>query len=196
MLGSLPGSTRRLLCCLPMSSGSPSCFPVRHHSQVLGTGVPVFRHFPYGAQDTLRLYKDFLKLIYRHHRPEEQKELLFRLRQEFAARRHLRGPKPISAALRRGAGILEFQRQVLESSEERRAHVRGKGGQRAAPPRTEEAGDGATSVNGAWAQLQKLAGNALPGLAHYHCSLPVQRHQYCAQGSTPSIYSRRRWRGK
>lgn len=148
-------------------------------AQVLGAGVPVFRQYPYCASETLRLYMNFLRLIRRHCRPEEQHDLMFRLRQEFNSRRHLRGPKRIAAALRRGEGILCFQRHLLESHEDGAAGCR-----RNLSPITQRLFNEkecrntsrrspAVSVSGSWAQLQRLAGNTVPGLRHYYSSLPV-----------------------
>lgn len=162
-------------------------------SQVLGAGVPCFRHFPYRAQQVLQLYKQFLCLIYHHHRPEEQRDLLFRVRQEFTSRRHLKGQKVIARALRRGQGLLEYHRQLLDAKETTRNLVRyqktshrnsyldGGSSYRAA----------ATSVNDAWGRLKVISGNVLPGLELYDCSLPIHESSNAAIGH-PSVYSRRR----
>lgn len=145
--------------------------------QVLGAEVPSFRDFPYRARDTLYLYRHFLQLIYRHHGPEERRDLLFRLRNEFSSKRHLRGPRVVSAALKRGEGILALQRQLLESREMRHATSRDGGAQ---------------SVDALWEQLQVVSGHVLPGLQNYECSLPVSKGGYSTQGSTNNVYSRRR----
>ncbi|KPI87345.1 hypothetical protein ABL78_3586 [Leptomonas seymouri] len=145
--------------------------------QVLGAEVPSFRDFPYRARDTLYLYRHFLQLIYRHHGPEERRDLLFRLRNEFSSKKHLRGPRVISAALKRGEGILALQRQILESREVRRGTSRGGGAQ---------------SVDALWDQLQVVSGHVLPGLQNYACSLPVSKGCYSTQASTHHVYSRRR----
>lgn len=175
-------------------------------SQVLGAGVPSFRHFPYRAQQVLQLYKQFLQLIYHYHRPEEQRDLLFRLRQEFASRRHLKGQKVIAVALRRGQGMLDYHRQLLDARETKQHlvryqrngrrmthHLENKGGYMHAGGATAAA----TSVNDAWGRLRVLSGNILPGLALYDCSLPIQESSSGGGGaignssSANSIYSRR-----
>ncbi|KPA84351.1 hypothetical protein ABB37_02349 [Leptomonas pyrrhocoris] len=145
--------------------------------QVLGAEVPSFRDFPYRATDTLHLYRHFLQLIYRHHGPEERRDLLFRLRNEFASKRHLRGPRTVSAALKRGEGILALQRQILESREVRRGTSRDGGAQ---------------SVDALWDQLQVVSGHVLPGLRNYECSLSVSKGGYSTQASTHNVYARRR----
>lgn len=151
----------------------------RSGPQVLGTDVPSFRHFPYRAQDTLHLYRHFLQLIYHHHSPEERPDLLFRLRNEFASKRHITGAGMISAAIRRGEGILALQRQILDAREGRQRGVASKAG-------------GAQSVDGLWDQLQMVSGSVLPGLKNYEQSLPVSNGTYTRQSSTHSVYSRRR----
>lgn len=148
-------------------------------SQVLGAEVPSFHDFPYRARDVLYLYRDFLQLIHYHHTPEERPDLLFRLRNEFASRRHLSGAKQITAALKRGEGMLAVQKQILEGQETRRRGVASKQ-------------TGATSVNGLWDQLQMVSGHVLPGLRNYKKSLPVSGGSYTAQASANSVYSRRR----
>ncbi|AIO01574.1 hypothetical protein LPMP_332830 [Leishmania panamensis] len=145
--------------------------------QVLGTEVPSFRNFPYRAQDTLYLYRHFLQLIYHHYAPEERKDLLFRLRNEFSSKRHLHGPRAISAALKRGEGMLALQRQLLQSREVRRGTSRDGGAQ---------------SVDALWDQLQIVSGHVLPGLRNYENSLPVSHGGYLTQASTSNVYSRRR----
>jgi hypothetical protein len=145
--------------------------------QVIGAEVPSFRDFPYRARDTLYLYRHFLQLIYRHHGPEERRDLLFRLRNEFTNKRHLRGPRVVSAALKRGEGILALQRQILESREVRRGTSRDGGAQ---------------SVDALWDQLQVVSGHVLPGLKNYECSLSISKGSYPTQASTGNVYSRRR----
>lgn len=163
-------------------------------SQVLGTEVPSFRHFPFQAQEILQLYKSFLRLIYTHHsRKEEQRELLFRLRQEFSGKRHLKGPKAIAAAVRRGQGILEYHTQLLDSQ----SYTQWRPNQ----PRQSEKWclhkrksdvneSGAQSVDSVWYELQRLTGNTLPGLQHYHCSLDLRESASVSQ-STSHVTSRR-----
>ncbi|KAG5469201.1 hypothetical protein LSCM4_02599 [Leishmania orientalis] len=145
--------------------------------QVLGAEVPSFRNFPYRAQDTLYLYRHFLQLIYHHYGPEERKDLLFRLRNEFSSKRHLRGPRAISAALKRGEGMLALQRELLQSREVRRGTSREGGAQ---------------SVDALWDQFQVVSGHVLPGLRNYESSLPVSHGSYVTQASTKNVYSRRR----
>lgn len=146
-------------------------------AQVLGTDVPSFRSFPYRAQDTLYLYRHFLQLIHHHYGPEERQDLLFRLRNEFASKRHLRGHRAVSAALKKGEGMLALQRQLLQSREVRRGTSREGGAQ---------------SVDALWDQLQVVSGHVLPGLRNYENSLPVSRGSYVGQASTNNVYSRRR----
>ncbi|KAK7195968.1 Complex 1 protein (LYR family) [Novymonas esmeraldas] len=145
--------------------------------QVLGAEVPSFRDFPFRAQDTLHLYRHFLQLIHHHYGPAERHDLLFRLRNEFSSKRHLRGPRAISAALRRGEGMLALQRQLLQSREVRRGTSRDGGAQ---------------SVDALWDQLQVVSGHVLPGLRNYEQSLTVSQGGYTTQASTTSVYSRRR----
>ncbi|KAG5469556.1 hypothetical protein LSCM1_02779 [Leishmania martiniquensis] len=145
-------------------------------SQVVGAEVPSFRTFPYRAQDTLYLYRHFLQLIYHHYGPEERKDLLFRLRNEFSSKRHLRGPRAISAALKRGEGMLALQRELLQSREVRRGTSREGGAQ---------------SVDALWDQFQIVSGHVLPGLRNYENSLPVSHGSYVTQASTKNVYSRR-----
>ncbi|CCW69333.1 unnamed protein product [Phytomonas sp. Hart1] len=147
--------------------------------QVLGAEVPSFRNFPYCACEVLYLYRHFLQLIAHHHAPEERKELLFRLRREFLSRRHLRGHRPILAALRRGQGILALQRQILD----------GKGTRRRGLASREK---GAASVDGLWEQLQLVSGHKLPGLRNYEDSLPISNGRYTTQATSDRVYSRRR----
>ncbi|KAG5495247.1 hypothetical protein JKF63_02302 [Porcisia hertigi] len=144
--------------------------------QVLGVDVPTFFNFPYRAQDTLHLYRHFLQLICHHYAPEERKDLLFRLRNEFSSKRHLRGPRAISAALKRGEGMLALQRQLLQSREVRRGTSREGGAQ---------------CVDALWNQFQVVSGHVLPGLRNYENSLPVSSGSYVTQASTSNVYSRR-----
>lgn len=158
----LAGPTRRL--------ARPNAGP-----QVLGTDVPSFSNYPYRARDTLYLYRHFLQLIYRHHAPEERADLLFRLRSDFASKRHLRGPRVISAAVKRGEGILAMQRQLLSSREARQ----------------QTSSEGAGSSDSLWEQLQAVSGYVLPGLRNYQRSLPISRGTYVGQASSQNVYSRR-----
>ncbi|CCW63675.1 unnamed protein product [Phytomonas sp. EM1] len=161
------GCTRRLLNRGPVGS------------QVLGAEVPTFFNYPYRARDVLYLYRHFLQLIYHHHAPEERQDLLFRLRNEFSSRRHLRGHRMIIAALRRGEGILALQRQVLE----------GRGTRQRGMASREK---GAASVDGLWEQLQIVSGHKLPGLRNYEGSLPISNGTYATQSTSSRVYSRRR----
>ncbi|CAD2221446.1 Complex 1 protein (LYR family), putative [Angomonas deanei] len=150
----------------------------KNKPQVLGTEVPSYKDYPYRATDVLYLYKSFLQLIYHHHRPEERADLLFRLRNEFASKRHLSGPKMISAAIRKGEGILALQRQILDAKEVKQRSLGGRQ-------------DGAQSVDGLWDQLRTVSGNVLPGLQNYGASRPISGGSYTRQASTGSVYSRR-----
>ncbi|AAQ15849.1 hypothetical protein, conserved [Trypanosoma brucei gambiense DAL972] len=146
--------------------------------QVLGTAVPSFYNFPYRAQDVLHLYRDLLKLIYQHP-PQERADLLFRLRNEFHSRRHLSAPKLISAAIRRGEGILNVQRGLMESRSVRARAVASRE-------------RGAQSVDGLWDQLQIVSGHMLPGLRNFSASRGLSRGSYVRQATTQAVYSRRK----
>ncbi|KEG08617.1 hypothetical protein DQ04_06801030 [Trypanosoma grayi] len=150
----------------------------RHDPQVLGTPVPSFRHFPYRARDVLYLYRDFLRLIHQHP-PQERADLLFRLHNEFHRRRHLSNPKVITAAIKRGEGILNVQRSMLESRTLRARAVSSKE-------------NGAQSVDGLWDQLQMVSGHVLPGLRNFEPSRSVSKGSYAQQATTQAVYSRRR----
>lgn len=151
-----------------------------YRSSVIGTDVPSFHQFPYCAQEVLHLYRSFLRLIYHHHHLEsERRDLLFKLRQEFAGRRHLKRPRMIASALRRGQGILTFHQQLVGSS-------RGSS-QLTRKEKERLRRDGATSVNDVWDQFQLIAGNVTPGLSHYHCSRPIRS----SATSHSSVHSRR-----
>lgn len=174
---------------------------------VLGTDTPSFRRFPYYAQEVLHLYRAFLRLIYRHHRPEEQKELRFRLRQEFAGRRHLKGQKVIAAALRRGHGKLEFYEQLLDAKtarqrERRLQRRKNKTVQevKREPYRKGEENmrkemDGtvppAICVDEVWQLLCNVSGHTLPGLKHYPRSITLRDGVYHHQSCTSHVFSRR-----
>ncbi|KAG8343309.1 putative Complex 1 protein (LYR family) Complex1 LYR like [Trypanosoma vivax] len=149
----------------------------RHVPQVLGTSVPSFRHFPYRAQDVLHLYRDLLRLIYQHP-PQDRSDLIFRLRNEFHRRRHLSNPKMITAAIRRGEGVLNVQRSILESRSVRARAVASRAG-------------GAQSVDGLWDQLQIVSGHMLPGLRNFSASRGVTRGSYTQQATSHAVYSRR-----
>lgn len=97
-------------------------------AQVLGASVPSFAHFPFKYREILYLYKEFLKIIYYYHPPEERRDLLFRVRNEFQSKRHLTGRKVVSAAVRRGEGVLALQKQILERNEMRRRRQQVSGG--------------------------------------------------------------------
>eukprot|EP00796_Vickermania_ingenoplastis_P010578 gene10578-7347_t len=175
----VPASTMRwaLLLRRPTPSVSGGSLH-RHSSRVIGYEVPSFKDYPYHAQEVLQLYRSFLRLIAHFHRPEEQRDLLFRLRQEFSSRRHLRGHRMIAAAVRRGQGVLDFQTQMLGA----------KGNKRNGVARRDR---GAATVDGAWAQLQLLSGNVVPGLRHFACSPSIQGGSYHSQACTSSVYGRR-----
>lgn len=194
----------------PTHSGiPPSISP--SSSQVLGADVPSFRHFPYCAQEVLHLYRSFLRLVYRYHRPEEHRDLLFRLRQEFAGRRHLQGRRVIAAALRRGQGKLEFYEQLLDArtarSRERRKRDRIGGLQSTSPPRRgnmegehgqqrkssvePNSAEPAICVDEVWQLLGNVSGHTLPGLSHYPRSLQLRDGTYHRQACTSQVLSRR-----
>ncbi|ORC87221.1 uncharacterized protein TM35_000231920 [Trypanosoma theileri] len=146
--------------------------------QVLGTTVPSFHNFPYRAQDVLHLYRDFLRLIHQYP-PQEQADLRFRLQNEFHRRRHLSSPKMITAAIKRGEGVLAVQRSMLESRMLRARAVSSKE-------------KGAQSVDGVWDQLLLVSGHVLPGLRNYKPSRSVTKGSYTQQATTQAVYSRRR----
>ncbi|KAF8279707.1 putative Complex 1 protein (LYR family) [Trypanosoma cruzi] len=154
------------------------CHFSRQEPQVIGTSVPSFRHFPYRAQDVLHLYRDFLRLIHQHP-PQERADLLFRLHNEFYRRRHLTSPKMITGAIKRGEGILNVQRSMLESKTLRARGVSSRE-------------QGAQNVDGLWDQLQMLSGHVLPGLRNFRPSRNVLKGSYTQQATTQAVYSRRR----
>ncbi|RNF02171.1 hypothetical protein TraAM80_06559 [Trypanosoma rangeli] len=151
---------------------------IRQEPQVIGAAVPSFRHFPYRAQDVLHLYRDFLRLIHQYP-PQERADLLFRLHNEFHRRRHLASPKMITAAIKRGEGILNVQRSMLES---RTLRARGVSSRE----------HGAQNVDGLWDQLQILSGHVLPGLRNFRPSRDVLKGSYTQQATTQAVYSRRK----
>lgn len=191
-------------------SGAPPSLSLSS-SQVLGADVPSFRHFPYCAQEVLHLYRSFLRLVYRYHRPEEHRDLLFRLRQEFAGRRHLQGRRVIAAALRRGQGKLEFYEQLLDARtarrRERRQRVRRDELQSASPRRRGnmegeldqgrtknvelDSAEPAICVDEVWQLLGNVSGHTLPGLTHYPRSLQLRDGTYHRQACTSQVLSRR-----
>lgn len=140
-------------------------------AQVLGADVPSFENFPYLARDVLYLYRDFCRLIYRHP-PQERRDLFFRLRNEFRSKRNLSGSKAVRSALRRGEGILEAQKSLLDT---RRTTQSGLAGRRQ---------HGAQCVDNVFDQLRCVAGHVLPGLRNYKSSLPLLSQRYAEGGST------------
>lgn len=144
--------------------------------QVLGTDVPSFEKFPYCAQDILHLYRDFCRLIQRYP-PQERPDLLFRLRNEFRSKRHLSGPRVIAMALKRGQGVLDVQRSIVEGRDIRQQGTLQK--------------NGARSVDAVWDRVQQLSGNMLPGLRNYSASRPIAGGRYASLTSS-NVHSRTR----
>ncbi|CUG92589.1 Hypothetical protein, putative [Bodo saltans] len=150
--------------------------------QVIGAYVPSFDRFPYMARDTLHLYRDFWRLIYRYP-PQERPDLMFRLRNEFRSKRHLAGSKIIRSAVRRGQAILEVQKSLLDTRAVKESTHAQRGGVR--PKRLSLTSSGASQshVDRVFDQVQDIAGHMLPGLKGYKASLNVPAHRYAANGS-------------
>jgi len=137
--------------------------------QVIGAAVPSFRNFPYKANEILHLYRDFWRLIYRHA-PQDRQDLAFRLRNEFRSKRYMAGPRQISNAVRRGQGIYDVQKAMLESKSMRRSGLTGKG-------------LGAQCVDALWDQLQISSNNIIPGLRNFSSSRQITTGQCGTQGT-------------
>ncbi|RNC54464.1 hypothetical protein TcCL_ESM08111 [Trypanosoma cruzi] len=90
-----------------------------------------------------------------------------------------RAPKMITGAIKRGEGILNVQRSMLESKTLRARGVSSRE-------------QGAQNVDGLWDQLQMLSGHVLPGLRNFRPSRNVLKGSYTQQATTQAVYSRRR----
>lgn len=146
--------------------------------QVIGAEVPSFERFPFKARAILHLYRDFWRLIYRFP-PQERQDLIFRLRNEFRSKRHLAGSKVIVGALKRGEGVLEVQKSMLEMR-----GIKASGAVR-------KGGSAVGNVDVVFEQLQTTAGHMLPGLKNYKSSVKKCGERYADVAST-SVYSRAR----
>lgn len=161
-------------------------------SQVLGAAVPSFARFPYKYRDTLYLYKEFLKLIHHHYPPEERRDLLFRLRNEFQSKRHLSGRKLIAAAVRRGEGVLLLQKQMLDRRYSQQLLPQESGEAAGTRSLGVVSGGGADNVDAVWAQLQHVSHHMVPGLSSSRSvNLTGDGSPYLKQALTKSVHRRR-----
>jgi hypothetical protein len=145
---------------------------VSKHSQVIGAAVPSYSKFPYRARDTLRLYRDFWRLINKMP-PAERPDLAFQVRNEFRSKRHAMGERRISSAINRGMAVLATQQQMFDSKAMRSSgvfkravkgggadgRVDANGRRRGGAGRSE-----ALTVDGVWEQLRVHGEGTLPNL--------------------------------
>lgn len=150
--------------------------------QVLGAEVPTFERFPFKAQEVLHLYRDLCRVIYRYP-PQERQDLFFKLRNEFRSKRNLAGPRVIRAALRRGHGILEVQKSLLDSRHVRQSGLVSKGSAKGGQSPLRRPSGGAQCVDALFDQVQAVAGHVLPGLKNFRHSLPTLGTRYAEQAS-------------
>ena len=82
--------------CILLWHGNP-----KNQARVVGTQVPNWATFPHRAYDVTALYRDFVRLLYRLP-VSEQRDALYKLRNNFRTKRHVRGVERIDRMLSRG----------------------------------------------------------------------------------------------
>lgn len=121
-------------------------------SQIIGTPLPKFDRFPYGAARALRLYRSFWRLIYRHP-PEERNELGQRLRNEFRSKGNLRSKKQVAKAIKEAHFLLDHYSEMFQGRAVREAGVTSR-----------RRGASAAGSDAFWEQFKMKAGFTVPGL--------------------------------
>ena len=82
-------------------------------------------------------------------------------------------------ALKRGQGVLDVQRSIVEGRDLRQQGTLQR--------------SGARSVDAVWDRVQQLSGNMLPGLKNYSASRPITGGRYASLASS-NVHSRTRSR--
>lgn len=123
-----------------------------NQAQIIGTPMPRFDQFPFGAKRTLGLYRGFWRLIYRHP-PAERADLALRVRNEFRSKRDLRAKRQIAMAIKEAHFLLDHYSEMFQARAGREAGV---------VSRTR--GASAAGSDAFWEQFRMKAGFAVPGL--------------------------------